>query len=118
MLARFLVATGLLLAPACVVAQTPAAMRTGNELLDTCERDDPPYMMLCIGWVAGATQAFIAAGIAVERQIVCLPTGGTTGQYRDIIVAYLRAHPAERHWPSGGLAFLALKEAFPCRISN
>ena len=44
----------------------------------------------------------------------CRPEAATVGQVRDVVVAYLKAHPESRHGESIGLIVNALLEAWPC----
>jgi len=46
--------------------------------------------------------------------LFCSPTGTTTGQAARIVVKYLRDHPEELHKRNSVLAFIALRNAFPC----
>lgn len=89
-------------------------MTTGNDVLAVCEQQDAGDGVVCIAWISGVTQGIEASGTVTKAHLVCFPKGSTNGQYRDVVVQYLRSHPEQRHWPSGGLAMIALADAFPC----
>ncbi len=91
------------------------SMRDGNEVLATCESGELEAKIQCASWVMGVTQAFTAMAEVSRQKIVCFPeSGGTTRQYRDIILKHLREEPRYRNLASGILALGALSSAFPC----
>ena len=87
---------------------------SGYELLSHCEASidtGPMYRGYCYGFIDG-----VAALLRREPiHTVCAPSGVTSGQLTDIIVKYLRDHPAKRHYEASSLVGLALMEAFPCK---
>jgi hypothetical protein len=93
-------------------------MRTGNDILAVCTATRSSDQLLCAGWVAGLAEGIKTMNIAGGRNVVCFPDQSTVGQYRDIILAYLRADPVNRHFASGVLGVSALMRAYPCRNSN
>jgi hypothetical protein len=95
-----------------------SAMRTGNEVLGTCEGDDIDARLQCSTWASGVVRAFQAVAKVTGRKLICFPSSGTMGQYRDVIVKHIRDNPRFRDVDSGLLALGALSEAFPCPNSN
>ena len=90
-------------------------MNTGNEALAMCRPSaDSSDQLVCAAWVNGAQEGMVTMQIVTNQRFFCFPTGSTVGQYIDVFVAYLQAHPADRHNPSGALLLIALREAFPC----
>jgi Rap1a immunity proteins len=47
---------------------------------------------------------------------VCIPAAVIPQQIRDVVAAYLEAHPAERHQPAYFLARAGLFEKWPCDL--
>ena len=110
---------------AALLMATPAkaeehlAMRTGNDALATCTKDDPSEFWkkaICMAWMGGVrdghylTMAFFGSGEA----LFCVPEDVTNNQFADMFIKYLRANPERRHEPASGLYVLSLMEAFPC----
>jgi hypothetical protein len=61
--------------------------------------------MYCLGYVQGFTDA----------AVVCIPKGVVVHQVLDVVVRFLRAHPAVRNMDASKLAHTALLEAWPCK---
>ncbi len=104
---------------------------TGNDLLTFCEATDSEAQTgYCVGYVSGVIEGMkwgIAAPLlasgknAAEADSMgntllgfCLPADATLGQYRDVVMLYLRNNPAERHGSARIQVQLALQAAFPC----
>ena len=66
------------------------------------------------GWLAESARRGLAEDI---RQAMCLdiPRGVTGMQSVRVVIAYIEARPARMHEPFKGLAFEALRTAWPCR---
>lgn len=112
-----------LLAPLCWSAPaTPAppkvpSVATGNDLLETCDKDAPTFVWwLCTGFIDGVDGT---VGIYAVNKVIawpyCYPTGVTKQQMRDVVSSYLSAHPERRHLPGQFLVIEALSAAFPCK---
>jgi hypothetical protein len=67
----------------------------------------------CMGYVVGIADA-LGAGNEINGFSACFPEEVTTGQIRDIAIAFLQEHPELRHYAASGLVASALEEAFPC----
>lgn len=92
-------------------------MGYGKDALATCSSNKiSPDGYVCLAWINGAAQvaAFSISVEVVEAPSYCAPDMGTTGQYRDIFVKFLRENPAKRHLPAMFLFHQAMAEAFPC----
>jgi hypothetical protein len=94
-----------------------ADYESGNSLLRVCTAgpSDPTYYQhraRCGAYIAGIADA--ADRQKTEDHAVCVPGAVTAGQATDVVVAYLKAHPASRHRPAGILVIDALSNAFPC----
>lgn len=67
----------------------------------------------CVGYVSGAVDAFNTTREA-NRLKSCIPAGVTINRLRQVTVAYLRDHPAERTQSASTLVFAATRKAWPC----
>jgi hypothetical protein len=86
------------------------AFESGNELYQQCTAaSGSPQNVFCGGYVTAVSDSL------ESQRLVCTPKGTTAGQIKDVIVNYLRDHPAETHHTTAySLAELALMAAFPC----
>jgi hypothetical protein len=83
----------------------------GNKLLDECSHVNDMKGMACLGYVQGAADMLEAiAHLAGKPE--CIRNGVQTGQVKDVIVRYLKANPANRHFRAAYLASEAIGEAF------
>ena len=98
-------------------AMAEAEVRTGNGLLDVCSAEKDVFKIgLCFGFLDAFTDTLgLGAGIGGSGKTgICWPEASTKGQTRDVVVAYLRAHPSTRHAVAVGLTYAALAEAWGC----
>ena len=106
----------LLLAAAAAVADVPPSpgrltFVTGNTLLDYCTK--PAGSDACLSYLSAVADT-MTAGADLNGVRACVLRGVTTGQLRDVTVAFLQAHEEQR-WESGGvLVPVALSLAYPC----
>ena len=61
------------------------------------------------GFVAGVADA------ALDGNTYCSPGDATLGQFNDVALAYLRAHPETLPQTASTIVLEALKAAYPCR---
>ena len=95
---------------------------TGNGLLRACTSQDVRIWAVCFGFINGVEQGYemgmIFAGLSVgpvpRAFRFCFPEEVTRQQTMDVVVTYLKAHPADRHKRAAILVGVALKEAWPC----
>lgn len=108
---------------------------TGNDLLSICDDPRQAAQGFCIGYVNGLIEGLkLGASVpmmrlnqeggdiptteieALSSQFLgfCLPPEAELGQFREIIVAYLRNTPKDRHGSARLLGQIALAEAYPC----
>lgn len=85
---------------------------TGNALLDRCATNDTGTV-LCIGYVEGVADL---SGLldAANGSPQCIPTSVMSAQVRDVVIDYLKHHPATRHEPAANLVLQAIHEAWKC----
>jgi hypothetical protein len=104
------VATGLLWVTS-VFAQTFTAFQTVNELFDVCKvrADDQRFNDACSGYIAGASDVLNSQGT------ICTPKEISVHQTVDVILNYIREHPAQRNMAAPMLIGDALGQAFPCK---
>ena len=95
------------IALACAIISPARAALTGNELYDVCLGDSFDRGM-CVGYALGVAEAAGLAGVA------CIPPDVTRGQIKDVVVNYLRDHPADRNKSAYGLVTTALQSVWPC----
>lgn len=72
----------------------------------------------CIGVVSTArdlASGFTTSGLLDLNMMVCLPKSGVGNEQAiKIVTRYLEENPQKLHFPATILAFVALKDAFPC----
>ena len=100
----------------------PAYAIDGNVLLERCttEGNERTYAQLsCNNYVVGVIDGYTAAVASPKapphQAEFAIPAGVTGQQTVDIVVKYLREHPAERHVPASILIVVALRESFPAK---
>lgn len=86
---------------------------TGNQLLDDCEAVNAD-LSFCLGFIRGASDLNDLMDVIENRHTFCLPDHVTLGQAKDVVLRYLREHPADRHLPGAALVIGAMRSAFPC----
>src|SRR5690606_15360885 len=72
---------------------------SGNYMLDVCDEDHRVNVEsgFCLGRIDGFSSVYQLLNYDSETAAICRPHGSTTGQARDVFVAYLRKHPESRH---------------------
>ncbi|MEN3976444.1 Rap1a/Tai family immunity protein [Emcibacter sp. SYSU 3D8] len=83
----------------------------GNKLHMYCQGSHD----ICASYITGvADTLFMNGGTTVTGGRNCLPNGVTIFQIKDVVKAFLTAHPEKRHLAAASLVETALAEAFPC----
>ena len=108
-----LVAAVALAALAGDAGEARAEFYSGDLLWDLCTTRGDESQRACLGFIAAAADALSAQEDG--RRQACIPIDIRLGPVRDVVVAYLRAHPEDRYKTAISLAAAALAEAFPCR---
>ena len=127
---RAMVVAGLV----CVAGAAGAASYTdGNYLYRACLNTDDVTQGFCIGFIMGTIEG-IRYGLAYPMMMQgdkssdevnatsnvilmnCPPEGIENGQYVDVAINYLHAHPADRHNSARALILESLQDAFPCPV--
>jgi len=72
-------------------AETVTAFYSGNALWNECSGDNAFQSGLCMGFVAGISDAMSIAAIKA-----CFPPGVTVGQTADVVKRFLGQHPERR----------------------
>jgi hypothetical protein len=85
----------------------------GNELHELCQKDE----VSCTTYILGVIDGQFSVIIGTSRDVAyCIPSGSKAKQVKDVVVAYLTAHPESRHLLASGLITNALAGAWPqCR---
>jgi Ssp1 endopeptidase immunity protein Rap1a len=83
-----------------------AGFDTGNSLYSDCQKNE----LSCV----------VIAGAYLDMMTILgykcrLNENVTRGQVKDVLSAYLQAHPEQRHHSLASLAVRAFEEAFACR---
>jgi hypothetical protein len=91
-----------------------ALVLSGNQLLHYCDiaaPDSTPDAMtgLCNGYIVGVFE------FLVLMQRVCPSKTVTNQQVRDVVVAYLKAHPQTRDEPAATIVMEAANLPFHCK---
>jgi hypothetical protein len=107
-------AAAMLLTPSALIAQ--GRPDTGNTLLTDCKNDDVTWSDgFCAGTIKGVVAGmYLASTLHSQKAPWCARDSVTNGQTRDVVVAWLRAHPSERDLPTAIVIARAMKDAFPC----
>jgi hypothetical protein len=97
-----------------------AAALTGTDLKSFCDDDKASLQLACLMYISG-----VAAGLNLTpvvpaddgsgaRELICPPAGARHMARRQVVAAYLEAHPEVLTLPAEALVFLSLREAWPC----
>jgi hypothetical protein len=111
----------VLLAVALVASTGQVLAYSGNELLERARSGDRVQASQEIPgdrFSGGAWLGFVRGVTFTLNDIdptVCLPSGGTVGQFAAVVKQYLEQNPAQLHRPAHVLVREALQRAFPCR---
>lgn len=90
-----------------------SAPENGNGLLRLCTDDNYFQAGLCHGFIAGVlSRDRLQLDANASTRLICDVTRAENGQLKDVVVAYLRAHPADRDRSSSLLVTQALRESF------
>ena len=115
----FIVAIALLTASPS--AQTPAVSRieTGEEWLARCGTADAAG---CVAWVEGLVDINeIYRGLgALEgtTEGFCMPDSASVTQAFEAVRGYMARHPDARRFSARMVAYMALRQAFPCTTAR
>lgn len=106
---------------------TKAEFVSGNQLYDWCttsERDAIYFQndASCREYIIGVSDGMTTAADVVTAvakldtpfELICVPDRVRAGQLREVVVRYLRDHPADRHESAAFQVALAIKDAYPC----
>ena len=107
------------LAEATLPAQpAKASIDSGNDLLTACTGSQAGFEDgLCMGFIQGVTVGIVADHVINNkiRMPYCVRPGVTLGQLDDVVVAYLKAHPANRDTTAASIVLAAIEDAYPCQ---
>lgn len=90
-------------------------IESGNDLLSWCD-DEPGFGSgICNGFITGVTYGIQADRALSKRSMpFCTRDGVSRGQIKDVVIAFIKAHPSVRDQSAAGLIEFAMIEAFPC----
>jgi hypothetical protein len=83
---------------------------SGNDILPVCKQS--PRM--ADFYVAGVLDS-LATTNTMTRYGICLSSGMSNQQVREVVCTHLEKSVAKRHFTAANLAIQALAEAFPCK---
>jgi hypothetical protein len=97
------------------LGSTPAwpAFKTGNDILTHCTEQNLAETRRCWGYLEGVADAMVIHD--VNGFTACFSVGVDSDQLKDIVLQYLRANPATRHYVAADIVARALAQAFPCQ---
>lgn len=95
------------------VKSAGAYFDTGNALLAACQGSSPYDAGQCLGTIVGQYDMMLSLGYDCGNETI-----KNKQQLRDVVVKYLRDHPAQRHDQSANLSFLAFFLAFECKYPS
>lgn len=86
--------------------------KTGNHLYAACEADlNAPAGLIefgnCMGYIQGSVDSYMTFR-AETKQSSCLAPGVKGVQVRDMVIAYLRDNPGQRHLTASNLVVQAI----------
>ena len=85
---------------------------SGNDFLEWCTSTPKPSEFICVGYLLGTAEMIkLMREFGTDAAFPCLPDNAIVGQYRDIVVRWLKEHPELRHEGALTAVILALKEA-------
>ena len=87
-----------------------SGFKDGNELYKNCSAEDNVQQALCLSYVIGCYDTLETT----VSNLVCIPDGIKANQLGDVVTAYLKTYPEERHYSASSTAIVAMIEAFPC----
>ena len=100
---------------------TQAGFETGNDMAEFCATGAGTYNSTkCVAYIIGVFDMIELSQSLVDRegkqapQYVCLPSGVSNFQIRDVVVKAVTDNPSQRHNGAAMLIFNALIKAFPC----
>jgi hypothetical protein len=96
-----------ILALALICGNAQADFFTGNDLFQRMNSDQHGDIMLSIGYVMGVFDVG-------QSVLFCAPASVTSGQVRDMTLAYLRNFPAKRNKGAEFLINDVLAATWPC----
>lgn len=83
----------------------------GRELENLCRREVPR----CHAYLEGVSDTFEdSQGSAAPVTGICKPQGVTIGQFREVVLRYIRANPEARSEGGPRIVLAALRGAYPC----
>ena len=82
---------------------------SGNDLYGELQKGNPSNLFW-VGYITGVARMGMVFGYV--GQCIKLPETGTPQQTSDVVLAYLRDNPAERHQDATLVVLKALQEAF------
>src|ERR1700722_8392144 len=99
------------------ISQTKAdgafAFMSGNDLLQACAAADTYSQGMCNGYLEGVLDLQTQVRDASKLD-PCLPTGIDGEKIKNVVVQYLRPHPAIRAYPAGALVTTAIAANWAC----
>jgi Rap1a immunity proteins len=69
----------------------------------------------CSGYVLGFSAGLMIADASAGGSGICMPMEVSSGQMLDVVRAYIRANPKDRHKPLEALVAIAYLNAWPCK---
>src|SRR5208283_2095348 len=100
-------------------AQSIEQFISGNDLYGACSNPAQGFQNSCTGYIVGATDAFIQAGIISPspngNSKICIGTNIAIEQVVDVTKIYLEQHPATRQYSAASEVEVALGSSFPCQ---
>jgi hypothetical protein len=103
------------------VAATSVIGFLGSAFLLRCDTDEMIRKEACKLWLNGLYNGLATTGPiagpkdAASGNVICFPETPTNDQLFDLILKYIKDHPAYRDRPTAFLALVALQQAFPCK---
>ena len=95
----------------------------GNRLLGICTSTNVGVNRSCESYIDGVSDSITlyqqmatgSNGAMTVPKVVCVPSATTGTQLKSAVVAWLRAHPADRSRPAVAIVERVLHERYPCK---
>lgn len=100
---------------AAVLQNAPVLAITGNDIWEVCTLSSGQGSA-CRSYVAGVLDTYATFETLLESENYCIPERATYDQVSDVVVAFLRDNPGQRHHPGALLVLMAARDGFDCEL--
>jgi hypothetical protein len=103
-----------LLGSAAHADEQSRAFYTGNDLWETCNREDKAASGFCQGYAAAIVDSLSSVAQLNGTCFADVPDPVSVDQVKDVIIKRLRDFPESRHYTAFSIATAAIQAVWPC----